>query len=217
MAWEYSEKTKQLFMDAVHGKPGTHLGEIEDPGRLGRARLDCLRRRHPFHLPGQSPSDGPHERYNHRCAISDVRLHLGHRRLRSALYFDRARRPHAHRGAEDHEQGHRGLSGGLAAAKDPLLGDGRGGPGSGRLQLGSKAGRRSAEFGRRHPCRRTAGRPDRLQVLLLERTIYPPQDQGAESPHDSRDHQRHQGGRSLHVLPSRSRRAARYAQRYLGR
>ena len=22
MAWEYSEKTKQLFMDAVHGKPG---------------------------------------------------------------------------------------------------------------------------------------------------------------------------------------------------
>ena len=35
MAWEYSEKTKQLFMDAVHGKPGTHLGEIEDPDGLG--------------------------------------------------------------------------------------------------------------------------------------------------------------------------------------
>ncbi|MBP1611753.1 MAG: hypothetical protein H6Q01_416, partial [Acidobacteria bacterium] len=27
MAWEYSEKTKQIFMDAVQGKPGTHLGE----------------------------------------------------------------------------------------------------------------------------------------------------------------------------------------------
>jgi NifU-like protein len=35
MAWEYSEKTKQLFMDAVHGKPGTHLGEIEVPDGVG--------------------------------------------------------------------------------------------------------------------------------------------------------------------------------------
>ncbi|MFA5203606.1 MAG: iron-sulfur cluster assembly scaffold protein [Lentisphaeria bacterium] len=35
MAWEYSEKTRQLFMDAVHGKPGTHLGEIEDPDGFG--------------------------------------------------------------------------------------------------------------------------------------------------------------------------------------
>jgi NifU-like protein len=35
MPWEYSEKTKQLFMDAVHGKPGTHLGEIEDPDGFG--------------------------------------------------------------------------------------------------------------------------------------------------------------------------------------
>jgi len=35
MAWEYSAKTKQLFMDAVQGKPGTHLGEIEDADGLG--------------------------------------------------------------------------------------------------------------------------------------------------------------------------------------
>lgn len=35
MAWQYSEKTKQLFMDAVHGKPGTHLGEIENADGLG--------------------------------------------------------------------------------------------------------------------------------------------------------------------------------------
>jgi NifU-like protein len=35
MAWEYSEKTKQLFMDAVQGKPGTHLGEIEDADGVG--------------------------------------------------------------------------------------------------------------------------------------------------------------------------------------
>jgi NifU-like protein len=35
MGWEYSEKTKQLFMDAVHGKPGTHMGEIENPDGMG--------------------------------------------------------------------------------------------------------------------------------------------------------------------------------------
>lgn len=35
MAWEYSEKTKKLFMDAVQGKPGTHLGEIPNPDGLG--------------------------------------------------------------------------------------------------------------------------------------------------------------------------------------
>jgi NifU-like protein len=35
MGWEYSEKTKRLFMSAVHGEPGTHLGEIEDPDGFG--------------------------------------------------------------------------------------------------------------------------------------------------------------------------------------
>jgi NifU-like protein len=35
MPWEYSEKTKELFMDAIHGKPGTHLGEIDDPDGMG--------------------------------------------------------------------------------------------------------------------------------------------------------------------------------------
>ena len=35
MAWNYSEKTQQLFMDAVQGKPGTHLGEIENADGLG--------------------------------------------------------------------------------------------------------------------------------------------------------------------------------------
>lgn len=35
MAWNYSEKTKQLFLDAVQGKPGSHLGEVADPDGLG--------------------------------------------------------------------------------------------------------------------------------------------------------------------------------------
>lgn len=35
MTWEYSEKTKQLFMDAVHGVAGTHMGEIENADGFG--------------------------------------------------------------------------------------------------------------------------------------------------------------------------------------
>ncbi len=35
MAWEYTDKTKQLFMDALTNKPGTHLGEIENPDAVG--------------------------------------------------------------------------------------------------------------------------------------------------------------------------------------
>ncbi|MBF0298154.1 MAG: iron-sulfur cluster assembly scaffold protein [Oligoflexia bacterium] len=35
MVWQYSNKTKQLFMDAVQGKAGTHLGEIQNPDGTG--------------------------------------------------------------------------------------------------------------------------------------------------------------------------------------
>ena len=35
MGWDYSEKTKQLFIDAIERKPGTHIGEIENPDGLG--------------------------------------------------------------------------------------------------------------------------------------------------------------------------------------
>ena len=35
MPWNYSEKTKQLFLDAVQGKPGSHLGEVQDPDGVG--------------------------------------------------------------------------------------------------------------------------------------------------------------------------------------
>lgn len=35
MAWEYSDKTVKLFMDAVQGKPGTHLGEVKDADGVG--------------------------------------------------------------------------------------------------------------------------------------------------------------------------------------
>ncbi len=36
MPWDYSDKTRQLFLDAVSGKPGTHLGAIEEPDGVGR-------------------------------------------------------------------------------------------------------------------------------------------------------------------------------------
>ncbi len=35
MPWEYSPKVLQLFMDAVRGKAGTHMGEIENPDGIG--------------------------------------------------------------------------------------------------------------------------------------------------------------------------------------
>jgi NifU-like protein len=35
MAWQYSEKTLQLFMNAVHHGKGSHLGEISDPDGVG--------------------------------------------------------------------------------------------------------------------------------------------------------------------------------------
>ena len=56
MAWKYTEKTTRLFMDAVQGKPGTHMGEIENADGFGEhgsiACGDALRftfrvKRHP--------------------------------------------------------------------------------------------------------------------------------------------------------------------------
>lgn len=35
MTWNYSEKTTRLFMDAVQGRPGTHMGEIANPDGIG--------------------------------------------------------------------------------------------------------------------------------------------------------------------------------------
>ncbi len=35
MTWSYSKKTTDLFMAAVRGEPGTHMGEVADPDGLG--------------------------------------------------------------------------------------------------------------------------------------------------------------------------------------
>ena len=36
MPWDYSDKVRQLFADAVAGKKGTHLGDLPDPDGVGR-------------------------------------------------------------------------------------------------------------------------------------------------------------------------------------
>lgn len=35
MGWQYSEKTKRLFLDAVQGKTGTHVGEVANADGVG--------------------------------------------------------------------------------------------------------------------------------------------------------------------------------------
>ncbi len=35
MTWNYSKKTTELFMNAVQGGPGSHMGEIEEPDGIG--------------------------------------------------------------------------------------------------------------------------------------------------------------------------------------
>jgi NifU-like protein len=35
MPWDYSDKVLKLFMDAVKGEAGTHMGELEDPDGFG--------------------------------------------------------------------------------------------------------------------------------------------------------------------------------------
>ena len=42
MAWEYSKKTIELFTAALQGKPGTHIGEIDEPdGRGEHGSIAC--------------------------------------------------------------------------------------------------------------------------------------------------------------------------------
>ncbi len=107
MTWNYSKKTTELFMDAVSGQPGTHLGEIEDADGFGEhgsiACGDALR--FTFRV-DRHPTD-PDQGRDHRGPLPDLRLHLGHRRLRGPVRHHRGGRLHADRGPEDHQPGHR--------------------------------------------------------------------------------------------------------------
>ena len=103
MAWEYSEKTKQLFMDVVHGKPGTHLGEIEDPDGFGEhgsiACGDAIRFTFRVH---RHPDDATQDvitaaRYLTFGCTSAIAASRG------ALHADRAGRLHANPGIEDYQ------------------------------------------------------------------------------------------------------------------
>ena len=107
MAWEYSEKTKQLFMDAVHGKPGTHLGEIEDPDGVGEhgsiACGDAMRftfrvKRHPTDPTQDVITEARYLTFGCTSAIAASEALC-------ALIEQGGYTPIA--GAEDHEPGHR--------------------------------------------------------------------------------------------------------------
>ena len=144
MAWEYSEKTKQLFMDAVHGKPGTHLGEIEDPDGFGEhgsiACGDAMRftfrvERHPTDPTQDVITEARYLTFGCTSAIaaSEALCTL----IEQGSYTPIQALKISNKDIVDFLDG-------LPRAEDPLLGDGGRGPGSGRVQLGAEAGRRSA-------------------------------------------------------------------------
>ena len=144
MAWEYSEKTKQLFMDAVHGKPGTHLGEIEDPDGFGEhgsiACGDAMRftfrvKRHPTDPTQDVITEARYLTFGCTSAIaaSEALCTL----IEQGGYTPIQALKITNKDIVD-------FLGGPAAAEDPLLGDGGRGARSGRVQLGPEAGRRSA-------------------------------------------------------------------------
>ena len=151
MTWEYCEKTKQLFMDAVHGRAG------HPHGRDRRTRTaSASTARSPAATPCASPSASSATRPTRsRIVIVEARyLTFG---CTSAIAASEALcaiietgrfTPVA--GAQGHQPGHRGLPRRAAGGQDPLLGDGcRGARGRG-LQLGPEARRGPGGAGARH-------------------------------------------------------------------
>ena len=125
MGWEYSEKTKQLFMNAVHGKPGTHLGEIENPDGMGEHGSivcgDAMRftfrvKRHPSDPTQDVITEAKYLTFGCTSAIASSE---------ALCEIIEAGKLYAHNGAEDPEQRYRRIPSGIAGTKDPLLRDGR--------------------------------------------------------------------------------------------
>ena len=208
MAWEYSEKTKQLFMDAVHGKPGTHLGEIPNADGFGEhgsiACGDSLRFTFRVEKNGSDPTldkivEARYLTFGCTSAIAALR-HLGSAGL------------HADRSAEDHESGHRGFPRRSSGSEDPLLRHGCGGAGSRGCRLGGETRGRSCRNGDPSPgtARRGRGRASGLQVLQHYGAVPSPKDQGTESADDGAGHCCTESGRCVPELPSCPRRDPGY-------
>ena len=143
MAWQYSEKTKQLFMDAVHGKPGTHLGEIDDPDGFGEhgsiACGDAMRftfrvRRHPTDPTQDVITEARYLTFGCTSAIaaSEALCTL----IEQGGYTPIQALAVQNKDIVD-------FLGGLPQQKIHCSVMGGRGPGIGRLQLGAEAGRRS--------------------------------------------------------------------------
>ena len=97
-------------MDAVHGKPGTHLGEIEDPDGFGEhgsmACGDAMRftfrvQRHPTDPTQDVIVAARYLTFGCTSAIAASE---------ALCIADRAGQLHAHPGPEDQQQGHRRVS-----------------------------------------------------------------------------------------------------------
>ena len=216
MAWEYSEKTKQLFMDAVHGKPGTHLGEIEDPDGFGEhgslACGDAIRftfrvRRHPTDPTQDVITAARYLTFGCTSAIAASEalctlIEQGNLTPIHALkitnkdivaFLEGLPRQKIHCSVMGEEA--------LEAAV---------------FNWAQKRGVNLQSLGIDiHTDEKQEGRIV-CKCFSLERALYPPQDQRVEPADNPRDHQRHQGGRGLHVVPSRARRLAGHFGRYLG-
>ena len=209
MAWEYSEKTKQLFMDAVHGKPGTHLGEIDDPDGLGEhgsiACGDAMRftfrvRRHPTDPTQDVITDARYLTFGCTSAIAAsealcTMIEQGSYTPIQALKIS--------------NQDIVDFLGGLPQQKIHCSVMGAEALEAAVFNWAQKRGVDLQQLGIDLHTGGGRRRPHRLQVLHADRAVHPPQDQGTEPPHDPRDHQRYQGRRGLHGLPPHSRRAAR--------
>ena len=166
MGWEYSEKTKQLFMNAVHGKPGTHLGEIENPDGMGEhgsivcgdsMRFTFRVKRHPSDPTQDIITEAKYLTFGCTSAIASSE---------ALCEIIEAGKLYAHNGADNPEQRYCRIPAGIAGAEDPLLRDGRRGARSRRIQLGAAPGRGSEKTGRGYSRPGNRRRKNRLQMLF---------------------------------------------------
>ena len=215
MAWEYSEKTKQLFMDAVHGKPGTHLGEIEDPDGFGEhgsiACGDSMRftfrvRKHPSDPTQDVITEARYLTFGCTSAIASSEALC-------AMIEGKGFTPIE--ALKISNQDIVDFLGGLPQQKIHCSVMGADALESAVFNWSQKRGVTSRSWASTSTATRERG-PHRLQVLRPERALFAEENRGTESADYRRDHQRHQGRRGLHGLPSRSGRPPGPSQRRLG-
>ena len=217
MGWEYSEKTKQLFMNAVHGKPGTHLGEIENPDGMGEhgsivcgdsMRFTFRVKRHPSDPTQDIITEAKYLTFGCTSAIasSEALCEI----IERGSYTPIAALKIQNSDIVDYLQGlpeqkiHCSVMG--AEALEAAV-----------FNWAQRRGVDLKKLGVDIHDQETRRRKNCLQMLLNHRTVSQTQDPGTQPPDDSPNYQRHQGGRGLHFLPSCPRRASGHSGSGMGR